>query len=546
MKIKISYAVSAGIVLAASLTLSPPAAEAQLLNRLSKGLQKVNKGIGNASKVLEDAKNTIKKDKPTTSGNPTSSQSTQTYNQPTSESGTENYTEESGTVSQPAVPQFLKEARQPTITSRTILLRKKECYHSNTLNPVSDGIFAIQEYNPKYGYAAYYGFWTIDGKRLTEARYESADGYPVFDNGAVTVKDLPDAKHHQDFLIIYTDGTARKLPANYRYVSQFRDGVAVVETQGTRTYKSERFCIDTKGNRIWRNIDGSTRAVLEVGYLSDGLRRVVVRDEVRPYSYQTRVGFVDDKGNWVLQPQWGRARDFKNGYCPVEEPGGSGKFIDKKGNTLCAIPENNNIESVSDICNGYFAACPYQGANTTFYDLSGNAVKAYRNACGFTDGYAFVVDIDSDVMYVINPKFEKVRVIGRFDDTGEWTGINNPRYGKAGLGTLVQRIVVTPEGEPKLFVSKKFWQSYTGDFWQNHIGNFYPGDYAPSTIMFEDPARGESYGWSGFIDRNGDFAVVITDDERAIRKLPGEMINGEYRVSIPQFDTIPVGPKLIN
>lgn len=446
----------------------------------------------------------------------------------------------------PAVTPYLKGVRQPTITPRTILLRKKERYHENTLNPVSDGVFALHEYNRKYGYGAYFGFWTIDGRRLTEARYESAEGYPVFDHGAVTVKDLPDAKYHQDFLIIYTDGTARKLPANYRFVSQFRDGVAVVETAGTRTQKSERFCIDTKGNRIWRNIDNATRAVLEVSYLCDGLRRVQVRDEVRPYSYKTKVGFVDKDGNWVLKPEFARAGDFKNGYCPVQDADGTARFIDKKGNTVCPIPSDNNIESVSSISDGYFIGCPSMGAPTTFYDLNGNAVKTYRTACGFTDGYAFVVDIDSDVMYVINPKFERVKTIGRFSDTGDWLGVNNPLYGKAGLGTLVQRLVVTPDGEPKLYISHKFWQSYTGDFWQNHIGNFYPSDYAPSTVMFEDTDRGESYGWSGFIDRNGDFAVVITDDERAIRKLPGEMVNGEYRVSLPQFDTIPIGPKLIN
>lgn len=530
------------LIIGLSLTiLSPSSADAQLLNKITKGLGKVSKG-------LEKLSNEVEKATKKSNGNKTNANSTnpssQTGNQVSTEydGSDEDYEEEVNAE----IPEYLDGARQPAITPRTLLLRKKDCFRVNTLNPVSDGVFAIQETNLKYGYSYYYGFWTIDGKRLTEARYESPEGYPVFDSGAVVLKDLPNSNYYQPYIILYKDGTAIKLPENYSYVSEFRDGVATAETKGTFKKKSERFCMDTHGKPIWRHLDSPTRAVLEVGYLRDGLRRVLMRFEPRPGSYNTAYGFINDSGEWVIEPDLRLASEFKNGYCSVKDKDGKIKFIDTKGKTVCLLPDDWSLNQIGDVSDGYFVRQETIGSECTYYDLEGNAIQTYREASDFNKGYAFIKQDYDAPLCLINTKFEIVKVIGRIDTNKAWAGINDPVFGKAGLGTIGECVVVTPEGKPVIFVSHKFWQSYSGDFWQSHIGNFSPGDYAPATIVYSDPYGDESYGWSGFIDKNGDFAVVITDDEKALRMFPGEEINGEYKVSIPQFDTIPIGPKFLN
>lgn len=526
-----------------SLSVIPTPADAQILNKITKGLGKVSKGLEKISNQVDQVTNKGNENKSSTTAPVPSSQ---TENQDYTEYDETEANLENDEQEVAEIPEFLKGVRQPTITPKTLLIKKKECFHDNTLNPVSDGVFALQETNPEYGYSYYYGFWTIDGKRLTEARYQSPEGYPVFDSGAVVVKDLPDSKNYQPFIILYKDGTALKLPENYTFVSEFRDGVATAETKGTVQKKSERFCMDTKGNPIWRHLDSPTRAVMEVGYLRDGLRRVLMRFEAKPFRYNTAYGFINDRGEWVIDPDLQLAREFKNGYCAVKDKEGKLKFIDTKGNTVLQLPDNWGINEFGDISDGYFVRQTTIGAECTYYDLEGNPKRTYREASDFHKGFAFIVNDYEEPLCVINTKFEIVKVIGRIDSNKAWAGINTPIFGNADLGTVGECVVLTSDGEPTIFISHKFWQSYAGDFWQSHIGNFLPGDYAPATIIFGDNYSDESFGWSGFIDKNGDFAVIITDNENALRKLPGEVTDGEYRVSIPQFDMTPIGPKFLN
>jgi hypothetical protein len=44
-------------------------------------------------------------------------------------------------------------------------------------------------------------------------------------------------------------------------------------------------------------------------------------------------GFYNNKGEWVIEPQFEGSRDFKNGYAGVKS-GGLWGLIDKKGNWI--------------------------------------------------------------------------------------------------------------------------------------------------------------------------------------------------------------------
>lgn len=413
--------------------------------------------------------------------------------------------------------------------------------------PVSEGIFATREYNRNYGYSSYYGFWTLDGKRLTDNRYESPNGEePLFDNGAVVLKDLPDAKHYSPIFILYADGTAKRLPETYRTVSQFHDGVAVVEEAGKPFSKG--FCIDTKGNKIWPQLSANNTEVLKVGPLRDGLRLVEIRrQEIVNHSYkcETAVGFIDNNGNWVIKPEFGLAKDFKNGYSIVCQKNNY-KMIDTKGNVVFDMGTSPKFDNYSD---GYFIG-KESGERYYYYDKNGDAKEGYILASPFHDGYAFVSDYDKFTGYphvnIIDTDFNVVGSLGR----AYWTrasidshDITDRKVGSANLFTISGKYVVTPKGEVKIVEHER--ADGHGDYWQSQIGDFFPGEYAPCQRVYCDQ-RGDSHKYAGYINTKGEYKVVICNDEAALRMLPGKEVNGRYEVSLTPVDTVPIGPKFIN
>jgi len=44
-------------------------------------------------------------------------------------------------------------------------------------------------------------------------------------------------------------------------------------------------------------------------------------------------GFIDTNGNWAIQPEFDKARDFSNGFAAVNKNGQWG-FIDQNGNLV--------------------------------------------------------------------------------------------------------------------------------------------------------------------------------------------------------------------
>ena len=512
--------------------------DAQLFNKISKGLEKVNKGMQKVNKGLEtidkavNGKEKKKKDnkKQESSNGVSSSQSSTQY-----EYNVPDYNEETGG------------AVSPHITPNTKIIYKEPAKYLSEMIPVSEGIFATREYNRNYGYGSYYGFWTLDGKRLTDNRYESSNGeMPMFDNGAVVLKDLPNSRYYQPFLILYADGTARKLPETYKNVSQFHDGVAVVEEQSKPFSKG--FCIDTKGNKIWPQLSADNTEVLRVGPLRDGLRLVEIRrQEIVNHSYKidTRIGFIDNNGNWVIKPQFGLAQDFKNGYSIVSDKKGNYKVIDTKGNSVYEMGTSPKFGNYSD---GYFIGKP--GERYYYYDINGNEKEGYILASPFHNGYALVYDYDKFSGFphinIIDTDFKVVASLGR----GYWTrksidshNVTEPQIGSSNLITISGKYVITPKGEVKIV--EPYSADGHGDYWASAIGDFFPEEYAPCVMDYAD-SNGNSHKYAGYINTKGEYEVVLCNDEVALRMLPGKEVDGKYQVSLTPVDTIPIGPKFIN
>ena len=532
--------------------------EAQLFNKISKGLEKVNKGFEKVNKGLESVDKAVKGKNKGGKSNKNSGQGANnsgSFNQPNSGdngggdviveeygSGEENSDDYNGTGAG-EIDFALIGAVEPHITPNTKFLHKTPAKYLSEIIPVSDGIFATREYNRDYGYGSYYGFYTLDGKRITDNRYENVEGdFPIFDSGAVVLKDLPDSRNYQPFIILYTDGTARKLPETYRNVSQFHDGVATVE-EGQKG-----FCIDTKGNKIWANLSTPTCALLKVGPLQDGLRCVFARVNTSKYSTSGRYGFIDNNGNWVIEPTLELAQDFKNGYSIVKEYQGNYKVIDTKGKTIYDLGIDPKFSG--DFSDGYFRGFDNLENKYTFYDLQGNPKESYTLASGFKNGYAFVMDNDkfgyNPHLNVINTDFEVVASLGR--EYWELLSVNSTdvtdrKSGTADLFTVSNKYVITPDGKIKIVMPQR--TDGFGYMWESGIGYFYPDRYAACQIVKVDD-KGDSHKYAGYINSQGEFEVVICDDPVALEMLPGKDINGEYRVSLTPVDTIPFGPKFIN
>lgn len=528
--------------------------DAQLFNKISKGLEKVNKGLEKVNKgieSLEKAKKGKEKNKQNnensqSSSNSIPSQPVSIQSDNTSPDGDEDF--ELGKGQNDEIIDFTTlGAVNPHVTDKTKILFKQPANYMSEILPVSEGIFATREYNRNYGYASYYGFWTLDGKRLTDNKFESSNGEePLFDNGAVVLKDLPNAKNYQPFLILYADGTAKRLPETYRMVSQFHDGVAVVEETGKPFSKG--FCIDTKGNKIWPQLSVNNTEVIKVGPLRDGLRLVEIRrQEIVNHSYkcETNIGFIDNNGNWVIKPELRLAQDFKNGYSIVEDKKGNYKVIDTKGNVVYEMGSSPKFGNYSD---GYFIG--YSGGKYFYYDKNGDAKNGYILASPFHEGYAFVSDYDQFTGYphvnIIDTNFNVVGSLGPnywIRELPDSHDITDRKVGSSNLFTLSGKYVVTPKGEVKVVEPDR--ANGQGDYWQSQIGDFFPGEYAACQRVYCDD-RGNSHKYAGYINTKGEYEVVICNDEIAMRMLPGKEVNGRYEVSLTPVDTIPIGPKYIN
>ena len=212
-------------------------------------------------------------------------------------------------------------------------------------------------------------------------------------------------------------------------VGFFRDGIAKVEysdgkigyidekgkqvipakyTQGTHFYEAKAFvvtrggapeCIDKKGNVLF-----SLKDVKEVCGFSEGLAKVMVKNK----NQESKYGYVDEKGNMVITPQFDAAESFSEGLAAVRQNGKWG-YINQKG-IMVISPQ---FEAAFDFKEGL--ARFYNGNNFGFIDKKGTYIITPQYGFGtgdFSEGLALIRQgdmygyIDKKGAIVINPQFE--------------------------------------------------------------------------------------------------------------------------------------------
>lgn len=406
----------------------------------------------------------------------------------------------------------------PYLSWNTAYIQRKVPFDQLEESGVSEGIFWLREYNRKIGYGSYYGFWTIDGRCLFPAMYESfTEGLPRFDSGACVVKEA-EAKMHSP-VILYADGTTKHLSHEWEAMTQFRDGVAMVrEILGKKTINL--FYINTKGEKIWNHLaenDAKGGIAINIRPLREG-RRAFYSNSAKAW------GFLDEKGKVVIPPRFKEARDFAEGHALVIIPaaGGSGKavFIDKNGEAVVDVP--GDVPSllysakVSDIGDGCFAVSDPSGKETAFYDLSGKKLAFYSGgASGFSGGYAFAVDSKyGETVIVVNRDFTPV---GKLPFETRDFPVNKPVFTTYPYFTYDRFVAIDQKGKPELQVPD-------GIFVNDRLGQFSHDGFAPAASVFAVAANSASYEYTGIVDSDGCYRVVFCDSEGAggpFASLPG-------------------------
>lgn len=416
----------------------------------------------------------------------------------------------------------------------------------SNLPQVSEGIFYLQEYNRAIGYSAYFGFWTVDGRRLFPAQYLQMMEKPRFDSGACVVKSADSRNPYP--IILYADGRQKNLSKEWAEMSQFYDGVAIVRE--TVNYRSHNlFYVNTKGEKVWPHLaetDTKGSIVIKMRHLRSGMRAY--------YSNRDRLwGFLDEKGNVVIKPAFADVRDFEGDYalvCLPQAPNdfspGHPVFIDKKGATVVTVPyEASSLmyaTGIGNLVDGYFTITDSDG--TTYYDIQGNAVRHFAGGGStFSDGLAFVrmeKYSDSAPAFVVNSSFE---VVGRwpFIPTEFYNSI--PTFTDSPYYTYNECVTVNQTGQPVMYVPKNVFSS-------NYLGQFSSDGYAAAKSVFTDAGSGRELTYTGYVDLTGRYVVAFNADNEAFDGgiLPGpqpiepQPIEPSDSTELPPFDTIAIGP----
>ncbi len=321
-----------------------PQAEAQLLKKISKGIEK-------ASKTLEKVDQTLNNSKQQTQGNSTNN----------SETSNEMAFDESNAVEEIEVA-----FQTPYLTSETLFLDAAPWTVSN----VYDGVFSVKR-------GENYEFWKVDGQKLFDANWESLTT-PEFHCGVVGVRKASSGNTYKrgNICLLYTDGRVKEMDPSWDKVTNFVDGVAIVTTNVSSNNKA--FYIDTTGKKIYPNVPVD-------GYTTDNIRPL--RDGLRafPKAYQ-EWGYIDANGVVKMAPKFKSATDFSEGHAWVVMPDNTKHLIDKTGKSVFQAPEANSV--TSDVVDGRFFV--EQGTDVCYYDLQGNLLRCFKYGNCFYDGYAYV------------------------------------------------------------------------------------------------------------------------------------------------------------
>lgn len=371
---------------------TPVTAEAQFLKKLSKGLEKVNKTLDKVEKTVNSQPDQRSRQSSNTSG----------ASQPTTVA---NANPEAGMES----VKFTY--RHPYLTSRTRYLDVPG--YSYNISDVYDDIFAVKRNST-------WEFWRVDGTKLFDADWEycgwgSYSDAPRFSGGAAVARaKKANTQGKKPICILYADGRVKQLDPSYEKVSDFVDGLAIVEQK--INYKSKYFFINIAGTKVYPTLN-------VVGDKADAIRPL--RDNRRAYKCDYKKwAFIDAQGKPAFAGQYLEARDFSDGYAWVRIPTDEmfvapWALIDIGGNVAFRPGSDYdrihiNSDKITDVVDGRF--CVARGNDVVYYDLSGKEMLTVKAGTPFYNGYAFTTSypgyqhLDNGCM-LINTDMAPVKIV---------------------------------------------------------------------------------------------------------------------------------------
>lgn len=178
-------------------------------------------------------------------------------------------------------------------------------------------------------------------------------------------------------------------------------------------FKPDTSLIPVYDGKKWGYVDQKGKYVInpqfsDAGWFSDGLARVEDKDG--------KIGFIDKKGTYTIPSKYVNATIFHEGLAFVVEEGGHPVCINKKGDRVF---ECTAADGVSSFCEGiapFYTLNDKEETRYGFYDKKGNVVinPQFKGAGFFHEGLAKVSNnddkwgfIDKNGKYVINPQFDE-------------------------------------------------------------------------------------------------------------------------------------------
>ncbi len=483
MKIKITLLRTLLTAVIVSLCM-PVTVEAQFLKKLSKGLEKVNKTFDKIEKEVNNKPDQSRQQ----STNADKSQQTPFTFKANAEDGLEAVT---------------PSCRHPYLTSHTRFLEVPGFRYN--ISDVYDDIFAVKRNNA-------WEFWRVDGTKLFDADWEycglgSYSEAPRFSGGvAVARNKKANAQGKKSVCIIYADGRVKQLDPSYEKVSDFVDGLAIVEQK--INYKSKYFFINTAGTKVYPTLN-------VIGDDKDAIRPLC--DNRRAYKCDYREwAYIDAQGKAAFAGKYYEARNFSDGYAWVrilsaEMFVAPWALIDTGGNIIFRPGSDYDREhissnKISDVVDGRFYM--QRGNNVVYYDVSGKELLTVENGTPFYGGYAFTTSypgykhLDNGCM-LVNTALEPVRIISSEVCPAYKVTDNTLRFRPFGLASLSSPgYVLDPEGNAIL----KDYDNHKGSYIRG-IKQFTRSGYATCSDVWLN-----NKGYIAFMKPSGEISWMFSDN----------------------------------
>lgn len=410
--------------------LSVQEAEAQFLQKLAKGLEKVNDTLDKVEKAVDDplsAASLFKKKSNNKSNNEEKTSTTQATESKASVDKAPEPKEEVVLLTDKDMEEVETQHPRPFIGPNTKYMILDNMY--NAVHPVYEDIFAIKD-------GGYYSFWNVDGTKLYDAEWEycnerkgSGGDTPEFSCGVLAARNRkPNSTGQRVISLLYVDGMVRELDPTWTKVTTFRDGLALV----TKGKYDEYFYIDINGKRQFPNLK-------DVYGGEDNAMRPL-RDDRRAFCRlvwaTTKWGYIDSKGNEVIPTKYTRASEFSEGYAWVVDTEsqfsseGQLLLINTKGEVV--YKDTHPYAEVTPVKNGRFFKRNSSYDDWTLFDITGKRIAMYDLALPYNDGYAIVAP---ELNHMLNPLWlidvngNKVRELGL--DVGDI--VSGTEFSKQGL-----------------------------------------------------------------------------------------------------------------